>query len=170
MAIIVEAPKEYYGLMRSRWPSLFIAGGITGCENWQKDLIKGIEKEDIIIYNPRRETFDMSDRSATEVQICWEFDKLMKADIVIFWFAYGTDNPIVLYELGLWGNSQTGRPIVIGVDERYSRKTDVIYQTALARPEVTVSLTFFEFVWAVQNMIRMVTGKNPIPAIKKDVV
>jgi len=159
MSIIVEAPKEYYGLLRNRWPSLFIAGGITGCEDWQKALIQSLQREEIIIYNPRRENFPIGDSSASEVQICWEFDKLLKADIVSFWFAFGTDNPIVLYELGMWGNSQPGRPIVVGVDEKYTRKTDVLFQTSLARPEIRVARTFAEFTWEVQNIVRMVAGK-----------
>jgi hypothetical protein len=63
---------------------------------------------------------------------------LARADIVSFWFAHGTDNPIVLYELGMWGNAVPGRPIAVGVEEKYSRKMDVYYQTALARPEVRI--------------------------------
>jgi len=154
MAIIVEAPKEYYGVYRSKWPSLFLAGGITGCEDWQTKMIEALKEEPAIIYNPRRANFPIGDPNAAEVQITWEFHQLAIAHIVSFWFAHGTDNPIVLYELGMWGNSREGRPIVIGVDPKYSRKQDVEIQTALARPEVQI-------VYSLEDMatqLKAITG------------
>ena len=156
--IYVEAPKEYYGVIRSRWPSLFLAGGITGCDDWQKQMVENLSREEVIIYNPRRENFPIDDPDAAEVQITWEFDKLAKVDIVSFWFAYGTDNPIVLYELGMWGNAIPGRPIAIGCDEKYSRKMDVLIQTALARPDIFMAGSLYDLSIMVRNILRYMNG------------
>ncbi len=162
MAIIVEAPKEYYGIYRSKWPSVFLAGGITGCDRWQDVLIEKLLKVNAVIYNPRRANFPINDPEAAEVQITWEFYHLATAHIVSFWFAHGTDNPIVLYELGMWGNSRDGRPIVIGVEGNYSRKRDVIIQTALSRPELPI----FENLEDVAEQLRALVGiLNPNEAI-----
>lgn len=164
--ILVEATSEYYGVQRSRMPSLFLAGGITGCEDWQAQMIDALKWEDAIIYNPRRSNFPINDPTVAEVQIAWEFDKLAKATIVSFWFAHGTDNPIVLYELGLWGNSMPGRPIVVGCDEGYSRKMDVIIQTQLARPEIFVVGSLRDLAGVVREIIREINGSQPrIPKV-----
>jgi len=160
MAKIIEAPKEYYGLYSSRWPSLFLAGGITGCEDWQAQMLEKLKHETLIIYNPRRENFPIDDPSAAEVQICWEFDKLVRADIVSFWFSAGSLNPIVLYELGLHGNSMPGRPIAVGVEEKYSRKMDVYYQTALARPEVRIVTSLEDLAEEIRAILRVMTGQS----------
>jgi len=138
MAIIVTAPEEYYGVEQNTRVKLFLAGGITNCPDWQSEIIKALETEwKLIIYNPRRKNFPIEDPNASEKQIAWEYDKLSKADVICYWFAKGSVNPIVLYELGMWGNSRSKR-IVIGYDKEYERKQDVIIQTQLARPEVDV--------------------------------
>lgn len=153
MSIVVEAPKEYYGLYRSRWPSLFLAG-ITGCADWQAELLEKLSNEPVIVYNPRRADFKIGDPAEAEVQICWEFDKLTRADVVSFWFARGTDNPIVLYELGLHGNSHAGRPIAVGADPDYSRRQDVVMQTALARPEIPVLSSLDELAAEIRSILK----------------
>ena len=155
-AIVVTAPDEYYGVEWRKRPSLFLAGGITGCEVWQSKMIEAMKNDPVIIYNPRRKHFDITNPSAAEVQIAWEFDKLLKATAVSFWFSLGTSNPIVLYELGMWGNSREDRPIIIGMDDGYVRKQDVIIQTALARPEVPVFTNFTVFVSQVRYMMKMI--------------
>lgn len=61
--------------------SLFLAGGITGCRDWQKDAVKLLEaaqtgyfgpnKEDLVVLNPRREHWPMGHRSRNqEVRCC----------------------------------------------------------------------------------------------------
>ena len=153
-AIIVTAPNEYYGLEIVKRPSLFLAGGITGCEDWQSTMIEYLKNDKVIIYNPRRKDFPIGDPTAAETQITWEFEKLAKASAISFWFAAGTDNPIVLYELGMWSNSGD-RPCIIGLDEHYARRQDVIIQTTLARPEVPIFHKFETFVKQVKWLISM---------------
>lgn len=120
---------------------IFLAGGITNCPDWQTELIKKLKDSnittDLDIYNPRRKNFPIHDKSASVEQISWEFEKLKTADMIVFWFSLGSLNPIVLYELGMWGNSRDTQ-IIIGIDEGYERKQDVIIQTTLARSEVPI--------------------------------
>lgn len=115
---------------------LFLAGGITGCPNWQKDAISYLEDTDLILLNPRRDNFPIHDPNAAFEQILWEYEHLRLADAILFWFPKETLCPIVLYELGAW--SMTQKPIFVGVHEDYARKNDVVIQTSLARPEVYV--------------------------------
>lgn len=138
MAKIITALENEYSIENRENKKLFLAGGITGCEDWQSKLINYlIGFDELTVYNPRRKQFPMDNPDESERQIVWEFEKLKESDYISFYFAKGTDNPIVLYELGMWGNSRN-KKIVIGLEEGYSRTQDVIIQTRLARPEVHV--------------------------------
>ena len=132
----VEAPNDVYGTSVKFNTNLFLAGGITNCPDWQVEFVEKFEANKLssqfTVYNPRRKNFPIEDPNASDEQIAWEYDKLAKADIIVFWFSRGSLNPIVLYELGRWGNSQN-TPIFIGIDPEYTRKQDVIIQTRLSK-------------------------------------
>ncbi len=142
---------------------IFLAGGITNCPNWQSDLITKLRGSnitiDIDIYNPRRENFPINDPKASYEQILWEFDKLKSADMIVFWFSRGSSNPIVLYELGMWGNSRT-TSIIIGIDNEYERKQDVIIQTNLARSELPLLCSLDRIVEEIENVISVKTKEK----------
>jgi hypothetical protein len=138
MALIIEAPNEVYSLENHSNVKLFLAGGITNCPDWQATILEKLKNfPHLTIYNPRRSNFPIGDPIAAEAQITWEYNHLRDSDAIIFWFAKGSLNPIVLYELGRWGNSSQ-KPILIGIDPEYERKQDVLIQTQLSRPEITV--------------------------------
>ncbi len=136
---------------------IFLAGGITNCPDWQTELIEKLKNSDITtdldIYNPRRKNFPIHDKNAFIEQISWEFEKLKIADMIIFWFSRGSLNPIVLYELGMWGNSRNYTQIIIGIDEGYERRQDVIIQTTLARPEVLIVNSLEKMVEKIKMMV-----------------
>jgi len=147
MALIIEAPNEIYSIENNNNVKLFLAGGISNCPDWQSYVANELkEMPDLTVYNPRRKNFIINDTTITEEQITWEFNHLRDSDIIIFWFAKGSLNPIVLYELGMWGNSHSDKTILIGIDPEYTRKEDVIIQTRLARPEINI-------VESIQEMI-----------------
>ena len=54
MSQIITAPS----IEKPKYISLFLAGGITNCKEWQKVVIKELESENVSIFNPRhsRET------------------------------------------------------------------------------------------------------------------
>ncbi len=116
--------------------SLFLAGGISNCPDWQSDLVAMLEKTNWLVINPRRTDFDMNNPHMTEEQIIWEHRHLQLASAIAFWFPPQTLCPITLYELGTW--SASNKPLFIGVDPAYQRRIDVIIQTRLARPDVTI--------------------------------
>lgn len=128
----IECPNTYYGDLKK----VFIAGGITGCSDWQSHLVKLLSHHNIAILNPRRADFPIHDPDAAVAQITWEYTQMIAADVISFWFCPETLNPIVLYELGLW--MKNGKPIVIGSDRKYQRLSDVVIQTRLARPDIKI--------------------------------
>lgn len=130
--IYIEAPKEYYGKGRS----IFLAGGITGCRDWQSELVDLLKDEEITILNPRRKNFPDNNPKASEEQIKWEHIHLRKAKAISFWFPDETLCPICLYELGTW--SMTNKQLFIGLDTGYKRRQDVELQTKLVRPEIEI--------------------------------
>lgn len=153
MAIIVEAVNEVYSVENNENIKLFLAGGISNCPDWQAVLIDDIKAiPNLTIYNPRRKNFPIGDPNAAEQQITWEFNHLRDADVVIFWFSKGSLNPIVLYELGMWGNSNN-RPMIVGIDEGYERKQDVEIQTRLSRPEVPIVYSLEEMSEKIYDLI-----------------
>ena len=142
---VITAPEEYK--LQDGEVSVFIAGGITNCHNWQVDVIKELEKElslniynDLVVFNPRRENFPIDRPSAAYEQIEWEYNQLNNMDIFSMYFCEGeSDQPICMYELGRYiAKMQTRFPIdwehriIISVESGYKRKQDVITQVGLA--------------------------------------
>jgi len=117
-------------------PGIFLAGGISGVGDWQREAIAHLRPVWPTVYNPRRANFPIGDEAAGAEQIRWEFDHLALADVVLFWFSFETIQPIVLYELGRWAAS--AKPLAVGADPRYERRFDVVQQLGLARPGLTV--------------------------------
>lgn len=116
--------------------SIFLAGGISNCPNWQKEMTEMLSDLPIVIVNPRRENFDISDPEAARKQIEWEFDHLKSVDYVLFWFPHETLCPITLFEYGsvlssLMGGSAGHLRVFVGCHPDYERRTDVLIQTEL---------------------------------------
>lgn len=152
----VEAP-NYIGAGGLSYPdgktfktSIFLAGGITGCPDWQSDMRYMLY--DLIIFNPRRENFPIGDPNEALEQITWEHHYLRVADIILFWFPFDTLCPIVLYELGAW--SMTEKPIFVGVHPDYKRRQDVEIQTKLARPDITIASSIQELSYNVNQWVK----------------
>ena len=142
---VIVAPKIYQ--RRENEISVFLAGGITNCSNWQNEIIQRIEglrpddfDDDLVIYNPRRVNFPIHQSSAAEEQIRWEFNNLNRMDIFSMYFCDGeSDQPICMYELGRYISQMQlrfptdwNRRIIISVEDGYRRINDVLIQTKLA--------------------------------------
>lgn len=118
-------------------PTVFLAGGITGCEDWQMEIINFLRQNangtNGTILNPRRKSFPIHDPNASRDQIMWEHAALWGSDVVSFWFAGGASvQPIVMFEFGMHlGRFCAGigpRRLVVGVDPDYRRRLDVQHQ------------------------------------------
>lgn len=130
----IKAPKEWRPSPEQ--PGVFLAGGITGCPNWQKAIAGMLRMTNYAVLNPRRDEFKDSPEAA-ELQIRWEFEHLRKADVIAFWFCKEQIQPIALFELGVWSTfrdpSRWCSELVIGVDPGYPRELDVRVQMKLIK-------------------------------------
>lgn len=139
MATYVEAPETYP--QGGDAVTVFLAGGITGCPDWQMEMAMLLSETDLVLFNPRRTDFPIDDPSASYEQISWEHYHLHRADRILFWFPASETSvcPIALYELGAWLRSD--KDVAVGVEPGYLREADVRIQTELERPEITVVST-----------------------------
>lgn len=132
--IYVECPNTYTGQL----PIVFLAGGITGCPDWQSTATDLFDDLPIAVANPRRANFPIHDPGASGSQILWQYDHLNRAAVKLFWFpASGpTPQPIALYELGKHAAGDSR--ITVGADPNYIRRADILIQLHLLRPDVEV--------------------------------
>lgn len=151
MLDLIIAPMERPAIHEN---TLFLAGGITNCPDWQEQVINNLHDCDVTVFNPRRKEFDINDPSATEIQIAWEYKKLREATAILFWFPKETLCPIVLFELG----AHLGRdiPLFIGCQQDYARIKDVQIQSRLVRPSIHV---FIGLVWLIDRVRKEYTCK-----------
>jgi len=105
-AIEIQAPNELKP--KKGFVSVFLAGSIEmgKAEEWQQEVIDGLENEPIIFLNPRRDDWDSSWEQTKEskefkLQVTWELTALEFADAIVMYFDPATKSPISLLELGL---------------------------------------------------------------------
>lgn len=117
--------------------SIFLAGGLTGCPDWQQRVVRELKGLPCVILNPRRQGMSLWNDEDTQQQIEWEFNMMEKADVILFYFPADSICPIALYELGRWNalGESRNKKIIISVHADYQRKMDVIIQTQLATGE-----------------------------------
>jgi len=135
--------------------NVFLAGGITGCPDWQSYVAKQLEDLPLRLYNPRRRGFDVAGDLARS-QIEWEFNALSLCDVVLFWFPQESLCPISLYELGRINTMHGKKRIFIGTHPHYVRREDVVVQTQLATQGSSSGTIFHdleEMVAAVRNFL-----------------
>lgn len=135
--------------------TVFLAGGITGCRNWQSDVIEELEAIDesglislknLIVFNPRRDHFDVEDKNESITQIKWEHERLKRCDICSFFFDNSESlQPITLYELGKYCYVKSSLVTVI---KGYKRELDVKVQMAL---EGQMCLIFNDYNEAIKH-------------------
>jgi hypothetical protein len=137
---------------------LFMAGGITGCPDWQAEFLPLVEGTPWTLVNPRRKNFPIHDPDAARAQIEWEHRHLARANARLFWFPCETLCPIVLFELGAW--SKVSGLMFVGVHPKYQRRSDVEIQLELARPDVRV-------VYSLEDLARQVKESASKPTVRK---
>jgi hypothetical protein len=130
--IYIEAP-NYIDIPNQTTPVLFLAGGISGVEDWQSRAVESLQKLDIVVCNPRRKNFEQFKNEAgfheSQKQIKWEFDHLEMANQILFWFSHETVQPIALFELGT--RIRKNYDLFIGIHPDYPRRFDLITQLPL---------------------------------------
>lgn len=148
-----EAPeyKPFFG------KSIFLAGGITSCPDWQALASDAIQHyaPDVMVYNPRRANFPMDDPTAAREQIEWEHNMLLISTVVMFWFPKSeVMQPISLFELGKHFDrrSESGE-IVVGASPEYPRYEDIKIQLELEHPNFPVYTTLNDTVMRTLDMV-----------------
>lgn len=92
--------------------SVFLAGSIEMAKavDWQTKFEDEVSDLDLIVMNPRRDSWDSSweqslDNPHFVEQVNWELDMLEAATIAVVYFDTKTLSPISLMELGLFAKS-----------------------------------------------------------------
>lgn len=166
--IYVEAPDKIPDSVNHMCTtSIFLAGGISGCSNWQPimvDMLADIknlanEIEELIVFNPRRKNFDATNKSMSVEQIEWEYKYINDSDMISFWFPPETVCPITLFELGgqlhsdKHAQADYDYPIFVGCHELYPRKLDLEIQLGLANPKIKIANTIEELVCQIRRYL-----------------
>jgi hypothetical protein len=110
MAKIIKPPQNLNEVPKQR--SFFLAGSIEMGKaiDWQSQIGNKFDMFDIIIWNPRRLSWDSSWKQSInnpvfKEQVDWELDALDRAERIFFHFEPHTQSPITLMELGLYASS-----------------------------------------------------------------
>ncbi len=106
---------------RDNKKSIFLAGSIEmgKAEDWQTNLANYFNDNNWNVFNPRRDDWDSSWTQEFEnpqfyQQVNLELNALEQSDVVVMYFAPGTQSPISLLEMGLYAES--GKLFVICPD------------------------------------------------------
>jgi hypothetical protein len=143
----IESPTKYEKTDKN--PSIFLAGGITDCPDWQKKIVGILKDSDVTLINPRRKDFDVSDPKASNKQIKWEYEHLRKVSAISFWFPKETLCPITLFELGYWFDT-FDKVVFIGIHPDYKRRNDIIKQVSLKYPK----FKFYDSIEELGNVLK----------------
>jgi len=98
--------------IKSKKHKIFLAGSIEmgKAEDWQTAITKKLSSEDVIIYNPRRDSWESSTEQTIHNpyfanQVNWELDKLEESDTILVYIDPSTTSPITLLEIGRFATS-----------------------------------------------------------------
>lgn len=102
-------------------PRVFMGGSIDmgGAPDWQAAMTRALSDMDVVVLNPRRPDWNPAwkpEASEPEFrrQVEWELAALEASDVIVMYFAPGTQSPISLLEMGL--HARGGKLIVLAPD------------------------------------------------------
>jgi hypothetical protein len=108
---------------------VFLGGSIDmgKTENWQAELEKSFANQSVILLNPRRDDWNKEWKSVRtdanfRAQVEWELSALEAADIIVMYFAPGSQSPISLLEMGLYART---KKLMIVCPDGFWRKGNV---------------------------------------------
>ena len=159
MAKHIKSPDVFTGKNHPRDNIVvFLAGGITGCPDWQRQVEHMLDRHGYVTLNPRRDgEFNTLQPEWGVQQIEWEHNHLAMADYVLFWFPKEGMCMITLFELGKC--LALGKKVVIGCDPEYIREFDVRTQARLIVPNIPIAKTLDEL---VMNLVTLVSFNQPL--------
>lgn len=108
---------------------IFLAGSIDmgRSEDWQSRVADALADADVVLFNPRRADWNpawqaSSDEPEFVRQVRWELQALEAADIVLMYFAPGSQSPVTLLEMGLHAR---GGKLIVAAPPGFWRKGNV---------------------------------------------
>ena len=108
---------------------IFLAGSIDmgRAEDWQARVAGELATDNVLLFNPRRTDWNpawQADSSEPEFvrQVQWELQALEAADIILMYFAPGSQSPVTLLEMGL--HARSGK-LLVAAAEGFWRKGNV---------------------------------------------
>lgn len=129
--IVYKAPQSY---KKDRF-TIFLGGTIEmgNSEDWQNRITNDLSDQDVILLNPRRDDFDVTQEQSINnsyflKQVNWELDGLMNSDLIIMYLLPNTLSPISLLEIGLMTDSQICRKnekVIICCPDGFWRKGNI---------------------------------------------
>lgn len=129
-ANIIRAPGALSALYSNpRRCSVFLAGSIDQdrAERWQERIENALADYDIIVLNPRRESWDATLKQAKnetqfEEQVEWELEALEQCSFILLHLTSASVAPISLLELGLFARSEK---MVVSCEAGFWRRGNV---------------------------------------------
>ena len=109
--------------------AIFLAGSIEmrSAENWQLKMENIFEKDEVVLFNPRRDNWDSGwfqeeKNDHFNHQVNWELNHLEKANVIFMYFSPETQSPISLLELGRYAGR---KQMVVCCPDGFWRKGNV---------------------------------------------
>ena len=155
--IIAKPPEILPDIFSHKKLILFLAGSIEmgSATNWQTKISEKLNDLDIVICNPRRDSWDSSwkqdiSNSNFRTQVEWELTHIENANLIIFYFDPNTKSPITLLELGLTANSTT--ECIVCCPPGYWRRGNI--QIVCNRYNILLLDTFDELVLETRKKLK----------------
>lgn len=122
-------------------PRVFLGGSIDmgSAPDWQAAMIQALGDQDVVVLNPRRPDWNpawkpVASEPEFRRQVEWELAALQSADVIVLYFAPGSQSPISLLEMGL--HARSGKLIVLCPDGFWRKGNVDITAQAYGVPQV----------------------------------
>lgn len=133
--------------------SIYLAGGIKGCPDWQQEAMTLLSGMNLEVENPRIDSFVRGDNAEYRSLVRKNRLTLDSCESVVVWFPKDQLTPVALLELGSLVAS--AKPLFVGIEPGYKRQIDVEIQTELARPEIDIAYSLPELTDQVRRYYAM---------------
>ena len=132
-------------------PTVFLAGGMSWCEDWQAQMARDLRAEAGVLLSPRINKPPYPDR---EMQAWWEIRGRRQCGATVFYFPDTPKSvqPVTWYEMG--ANCQSGKPTAVYVDAGHRRRLDIEERIAVNQPAAYIANSLAELTIWTRDYLR----------------
>ena len=148
---VIKAPEAYN---INEGDHIFLGGSIEmdNAEKWQDRFIAAMGDTDVVILNPRRDSWDSTIKQDAydpyfSEQVNWELNALEDSHLIVFYFDPATKSPITLMELGLMASHTN---VIVCCPEGFWRRGNV--EVVCIRKGIPMVDTFDELIELVKRI------------------